>query len=249
MLKLARFDAICAEVNQRKFVSLKELMDLTHSSESTIRADLVELDALGRLTRVRGGATAINDETISYELSVEDKMGLFADSKRAIAEYASSLVPDHGFVYIDAGTSTYYLADAIHSNGTKFVTNSLTIAKKLKTKGYTVYAIGGEFKLTTDAFIGAMAAESISHFIFDAGFFGANGIDLKLGFTTPDYEEAIVKKTAMGQCQRCYVLVDHSKFGVKTAVSFRPFNPHEIITDKINDKAYQNLGIKEVKTE
>ena len=48
---------------------------------------------------------------------------------------------------------------------------------------------------------------------FTKGFFGTNGVTKKAGFTTPDANEAMVKKTAIEQCQKKYVLCDHSKFG------------------------------------
>lgn len=39
---------------------------------------------------------------------------------------------------------------------------------------------------------------------FTRGFFGTNGITLREGFTTPDINEALVKKTAMEQCPEEY---------------------------------------------
>ena len=51
----------------------------------------------------------------------------------------------------------------------------------------------------------------------------------------------------MEQCKKVYVLADHTKFGVKTAVSFHPFDGKEIITDKITSKEFKNKNIIEVK--
>jgi DeoR family fructose operon transcriptional repressor len=119
----------------------------------------------------------------------------------------------------------------------------MIIARKLKTRGFTVYVTGGEFKLTTDAFIGLMTRETISRFTFDMGFFGCNGVDLEMGLTTPDYEEAIVKQTAMEHSRKVYVLADHSKFGIKTGVKFHDLLPNEIITDSINDQRFKKKGI------
>ena len=246
MLKQARQSKILEAVNELKYVSLGDLVTLTGASESSVRADLVELAREEKLIRLRGGAQALNSESISYELSVEAKMGIEVDAKKRIAVYAASLIPDNSMVYIDAGTSTYYLPEAVTAVRAKFVTNSVAIAKVLKAKGYQVYVIGGEFKSTTDAFIGAMTREIIAKFSFDLGFFGCNGIDLEQGITTPDYEEAVVKRAAMGQCAKVYVLADHTKFGVRTAVSFHPFIGEEIITDRTPKSPFNGKGIKEV---
>ncbi|MCR4562349.1 MAG: DeoR/GlpR family DNA-binding transcription regulator [Bacilli bacterium] len=246
MIKQERQKIIVDAVNEHKYVSLGDLITLTGASESSIRADLIELAGEEKLIRLRGGAEAINNESLSYELNVETKMGIEVEAKKKIAAYAASLVKDDSVIYIDAGTSTYYLAEALSARRVKIVTNSISIARKLKARDYETFVIGGEFKLTTDAFIGTMTREIIAKFIFDMGFFGTNGIDIRQGCTTPDYEEAVVKRAAMAQCNKVYVLADHTKFDVRTTVSFHPFVPEEIITDYINKKDFENKGIKEV---
>ncbi|MBU5852838.1 hypothetical protein JVV08_18535, partial [Vibrio cholerae O1] len=39
-----------------------------------------------------------------------------------------------------------------------------------------------------------------------------NGLDIELGLTTPDEQEALVKQTAMSLANQSFVLIDHSKF-------------------------------------
>lgn len=247
MLKEARHSIILDTVNGRKYVSLSDLMSLTGSSESTIRADLIELDREGKLLRLRGGAQAINDETLSYELSVEQKMGIQWKQKQAIARFAATIVPANSLLYVDAGTSTLALIETLDVPGLVIVTNSVLIARKALAKGYRSYVIGGELKLSTDALFGPMALNSLEKFRFDIGFFGTNGVDLKQGFTTPGVEEAAIKSKAMDQCKKRYVLADSSKFDVVTAVSFHPFEEATIITDAIIKEKYKDKGILEAK--
>lgn len=246
MLKEERQTLILKLVEERGYVSLQELMDYTGSSESTIRADLIELSSMGALIRLRGGAQCVDAPSLSFEPTMEDKFGIEVEAKKAIAAYAATLVKDHSVIYIDAGTSTYYLAEAISAKDVKIMTNSMHIARPLCKKGYQVYVTGGEFKQTTDVYIGPMTREIISKFNFDMGFFGVNAIDLEQGLSTPDFEEAVVKKTAIAQCSRVYFLADHTKLGSKTSVNFHPFVGEEIITDKINNPLFLDQGIKEV---
>ena len=98
-MKAARHAKILALVEERKFVSLHDLMSLTDSSESTIRADLIELSDTGLIIRLRGGAQA-KGNGLSDELSVEDKMEIEVEAKKAIAEYASGLIKDGSVVYV-----------------------------------------------------------------------------------------------------------------------------------------------------
>ena len=158
--------------------------------------------------------------------------------KMKIAKKAASYIEDKMTIYIDAGTTTSYLCDYINNKDVVIVTNSMTIAQKLKLNDYRVYVTGGEIKLSTDAFIGAFTQEIINRFSFDLGFFGTNGISIEQGFTTPDYEEASVKRTALLRCKKSFILADYSKFNKENGVSFAQINESTIITDKIVDSRY-----------
>ncbi len=247
MLKEARFSIILESLNERNYLSLHELMKITNSSESTIRADLVTLANEGKIIRIRGGAQAVNKDLVSYELSLEEKQIIEVDAKKQIAEYAAQFVNEDSIIYLDAGTTTIYILDYIDKNKVTIITNSLTIAKKAKIRGFKVLVVGGDIKLKTDAFVGPVALDIINNFTFDVGFFGANGVTVNEGITTPELEEALVKKTAMARCNKIYILVDHTKIGVRTAITFYPFIGKEIITDKLINKNYKDLGIVEAK--
>ncbi|MDD3746499.1 MAG: hypothetical protein PHD70_08525 [Anaerostipes sp.] len=128
-----------------------------------------------------------------------------------------------------------------------YVTNAVTHALKLMKKGFHVCLIGGELKEVTEAIVGSVAIENLEKYNFTKGFFGANGIDLKTGITTPDVNEAMIKKVAKNHCLQSYILADHSKFAKITAITFCQMTDTIIITDKIKDKNYKKLkNIKEV---
>ena len=46
------------------------------------------------------------------------------------------------------------------------------------------------------------AALALKDYHFTKGFFGTNGISLTAGHTTPDADEALVKRTAAQQCRK-----------------------------------------------
>lgn len=248
MLKNERLDTIIKTVNEKKFVTLKELMVLLDSSESTIRADLVDLESLGQIKRVHGGAESlISVKSFSEELSTQEKELLQKEEKEKIAKYASKLVKDEMFIYIDAGTSCLFLAKLLCLPNAIFVTNSAIIGRTLVDNKNKVYMPGGVFKGLTDAYVGTITIDNLEKFNFDLGFFGTNGIDINEGLTTPDLEEAMVKKVAIKRCKKSYVLADHTKFNKLTAVKFASFDNATIITDKIIDSKYKDLNIVEVK--
>jgi len=248
MLKNLRLEMILNLVNEKEYVSLHELMKKTNSSESTIRADLVNLEKEGKIIRLHGGAKSINDISLnSLELNMNEKSSLNVEEKNEIAKLAASLIKDNSLVYIDAGTTTSILCDYISSTGNTYITNSMTIAQKLARKKFKVYVTGGEIKLTTDAFVGTFPIETIKRFTFDIGFFGTNAVSLKQGYTTPDYEEAIIKKTALERSKKAYVLADASKIGLESRVKFASFEDATLITNKLVNKYYRNKNVLEVK--
>ena len=128
------------------------------------------------------------------------------------------------------------------------VTNAIGHAQKLLKKGYEVLLIGGKLKGVTEAIVGAEALESLNRYNFTKGFFGTNGVHPQRGLTTPDSEEALVKKKAMERCAQCFVLADSSKIGQVTSITFSDMKESEILTTELKDFSYKKYkNIVEVK--
>lgn len=169
-------------------------------------------------------------------------MGCTSGEKRSIAKLAAALIGQEDFVYIDAGTSTASLAEAISEREAVYVTNGILHAKCLAEKGCRVFLPGGELKEDTQALVGGAAVEWLNKYNFTKGFFGTNGIHLEKGYTTPDISEALVKEAAMKRCREAYVLADSSKFGHVSSVTFARFEDAQIITDHISDPVFQTCS-------
>ena len=122
-----------------------------------------------------------------------------------------------------------------------FVTNAVAHAKAVAAAGFRVYLVGGELKGSTEAVVGNQALVNLQSYHFTKGFFGTNGISRQNGLTTPDMNEAMVKKTAMGQCRECFILADHSKFGNVSSVTFGAFQSGTILTDGCPEE-YKSSG-------
>ena len=121
--------------------------------------------------------------------------------------------------------------DYIEETNVTFVTNAVAHAQRLAAKGEHVLLIGGTLKSSTEAVVGTEAVLTLKDYHFSKGFFGTNGVNRAAGFTTPDANEALVKRTALGQCQKAYILCDNSKFHVVSSVTFAPFSAGLILTD------------------
>lgn len=247
MLTEERYSIILETVNKQRSVKLSDLCVLLDTSESTIRRDLNALAEKGMLTKVHGGAIALDDSFTFIEHNVEEKSKLFAVEKEAIAKFAASLVSNDDFVFLDAGTTTEKIIDYLPERNATFVTNGLIHAKKLAQRGFKVFIPAGEIKLTTEAIVGAECVLTLQNYNFTKCFMGVNGISLSAGLSTPDKNEASIKTAVLNNSQKVYVLADHSKFDKVTSVTFAPLNRCKIITDKLEDRKYlTKASIKEV---
>lgn len=214
-------------------VEATDLMAALEASESTIRRDLNAMDAAGLLTKVHGGAIAKgNDDYVTKDDDISLRKTRNISEKKAIAQFAASLIKDNDFVYMDAGSTTELMVDYITAKNVTFVTNAINHATRLSAKGYTTYLIGGQFKSVTEALVGEEAISAVEKYNFTKGFFGTNGLTVDQGFTTPELQEAMIKKKALESSREAYVLMDSSKFGEISPVTFSPISAATIITDK-----------------
>ena len=232
MLSEQRQRMILQILEERKSVTVTELTELLDISESTARRDITILDKAGKLVKVFGGAVLAENVYLSSEPTVAQKNEINQEEKKRIARYAASLIRPQDFVYIDAGTTTGYMLDYIEESDVTYVTNAVAHAQRLAARGMRVILVGGTLKHSTEAVIGTTAVLMLKEYHFSVGFFGANGISRKAGFTTPDANEALVKKTALKQCKKVYMLCDHSKFHVVSSVTFAPITAGTILTDE-----------------
>lgn len=227
-------------VNTSRSVTVQDLRDQLHVSESTIRRDITTLSREGKLIKVFGGAVALGEPPSSAELSVLTKETINRDEKVRIAKYAASLIRPGDYVYLDAGTTTEFMIGFMQEKNATYVTNAVSHARDMVRKGLKVFLIGGELKENTEAIVGADAILHIQKYHFSKGFFGTNGITVQMGFTTPDVREALIKRVAIQNTQtgKRFVLADHDKFGAASAVTFSDFTGTVTVTDRFPGELY-----------
>lgn len=247
MLNQKRYELIQDIIIKRNTVTVAELAKELNTSESTIRRDLTALDRLGKIKKFFGGATAVKESEGFFEDKVSVREALMNKEKTEIAKYASTLINDSDFVYIDAGTTTSRFVDFVTNSKATYLTNGITHGRKLIHRGLNAYIIGGKIKPTTEAIIGAEGIASLKSFNFSKAFLGSNGIDIDAGFSTPDIEEARIKQVVIDKAYTSFVLADNTKFGRVFPVSFSELNKCCIITDVLPDNRFRKETIiKEV---
>lgn len=241
MLTEKRHEIILSLLNKKNFVSLKEILKATNSSESTIRRDLKSLEIENKLKRVHGGAKSLSRNSI--EASYNEKSSLNIDEKKSIALLASSLIEDGDCIYLDGGTTTYSLIEFLSTKkDILVVTNGIHHINALLDNNIKCFMVGGNLKQSTRVVLGSEAINFLNKFRFDKAFLGTNGAHCELGFTTPDIEEASIKEAAIKLSKESFILCDSTKIDAVSFVKFADINQCTLIStsnEKINK--FKNL--------
>jgi DeoR family fructose operon transcriptional repressor len=204
ILAVARADGR-VEVN-----SLAEALDVT---PETVRRDLTALERQGMLRRVHGGAIPL--AKLGFEPRLDERRARFTSEKERIAKAAVDELPAEGTILLDAGSTTQLLAEHLPTDRElTIVTNSIDIASVVsRRENLSLYLIGGRVRGRTLAAVGQWATEALASVNVDVAFLGTNGITVRHGLTTPDQEEALVKRAMVASARRVIALCDTSKFG------------------------------------
>ncbi|MGZ0211561.1 MAG: DeoR/GlpR family DNA-binding transcription regulator [Actinomycetales bacterium] len=231
-----------AEAGRVAVIDLARTFDV---SSETVRRDLDQLEARGILRRVHGGA--VSAARISrVEESVAARTDRNSDAKERIALAAMALIPSTftGAISIDSGTTTSrfaqhlrYWQPAASTGSLTVITNSISIAAIVSENPHIeVQLIGGRLRGITGAAVGSATLNQLSSIRPDIAFLGANGVHADFGFSTPDPDEAAVKSALTRGSRRAIALVDASKLGIETLMSFASLSEVDtIITDQSPD--------------
>ena len=174
-----RHRLILSAVQEKPVVTVQEMVDLTESSEATIRRDIAALHVQKRLRRVRGGAEAISPPQFvglaGRPFSVNET--LHAAQKRAIAREAVELCKDGEPIIINGGTTTFQMVHFLTGRRMPIFTNSFPIAEHLlKHSKNTVMLSGGTIYREQNIILSPFDNDVTRNFYARRMFMGAQGL-------------------------------------------------------------------------
>lgn len=170
MLTKQRHEEMVNIIRERGSVTTNEMAKILGISESTARRDINFLADTGKVIKVYGGAMFDPQDVDTKEDSFEQRMDINATEKGKAAEKALELITPDDFIYIDAGTTTKYIADNFNMNGVRIVTNGIEHARILASKGNEVVLVGGNVKISTDAIVGTLAVNTLDKYHLQRAF-------------------------------------------------------------------------------
>lgn len=232
MLKNERFQIILDLLADKGTVTVKDIMNSLNVSDMTVRRDLTELDNLGKLKRIHGGAQSISLYK-SEELSHVEKKEIHMEEKEEAAKYAAQFIHSNDTIFLGPGTTIELLATYIENPDLRIVTNSLPVFNIFQNKDetYEIYLIGGGYRRRTGAFIGNIANDALKKFKIGKTFISVNGINNE-SIMTANIDEGLTQKIVLDNSQEKYIVMDHHKFNKE---DFYEFYSLQNITGVITD--------------
>jgi DeoR family fructose operon transcriptional repressor len=195
-------------------VESARLAELFAVSAESVRKDLAQLEARGLLRRVHGGAVPVRPRSEEQSVATRTQQ---AEQKLAIARHALRFVPDGGTILLDAGTTTLRLAELLPVDPDLVAyTNAIPVLATLLQRGIAAVILGGRVRPPTMAAVGPLTTGALAGINVDVAFLGTNGLSFERGLTTPDADEAEVKRAMLAAARQRIFLVDTSKFGCES---------------------------------
>lgn len=228
MLAAERHLKIIEIIGRNGSVQVEELAKALDVSLMTIRRDLEKLKLEGRIDRCHGGAI------IKREVPYTKKRIMEPEEKHRIAEECAELVKKGNIVYLDAGTTTYEVANAIKEvPNLTVITNDIEIARLLLDSAVNLIICGGSVQKTTGSMVGALANQIMENLRVDIAFIGAQSIDDRFNVLTPTMDKAVMKQTICKNSKEKYLVVDSSKFGRQALIKINHLSDYTaVITNK-----------------
>lgn len=251
---LERHKTIAEELKRNGTMSVRELSDLLHVTEMTIRRDLAALEEAGILRRVHGGAEylfpdfkkdldsasqPIANDTLELFSNVFSRIHRNIDLKRRIGAYAAKLVDNGEIIFLNSGTTCLYLLPHFAGKRVRIVSNNATISMLSRPMDIELTITGGEHYVWTQSFVGPAAKQVISNVISTKCFLGVSGISATGGITCSCFQETEINNLMIHQCRgKIIVIADGSKVGTcESFITCKVQDVDMLITDESADEA------------
>jgi DeoR family transcriptional regulator, glycerol-3-phosphate regulon repressor len=192
-------------------VTVEDLAARFEVTPQTIRKDLNELCDQRLLARVHGGAIlASSVENVGYDARRE----IAAREKMAIGKAAAALVPNEASLFINIGTTTEAVAQALlQHSGLMVITNNINVANFMRAyPQIEVVIAGGVVRRADGGIVGEAAVDFIRQFKVDFAIVGTSAIDEDGSMLDYDFREVKVAQAIMANARQVILVADSTKF-------------------------------------
>lgn len=232
-------------LNQKSELSVKEIAEMLHVSDMTVRRDLNELERQGIIRRTHGGATLLDPSSrVRDPYILGEQTAKNVREKSMIGIKAASLVRPDETILLDSGSTTPFVARHIDKDLPLTVlcytfTNALEFYPR---KNANLILLGGFFHRDSNIFHSVENRALISNIRADKAFISTGGLDPDLGLTTYFYYEADIKREMIRSARQIILVTDSTKFGKISVTHFAGLDEVDtVITDEGISDEYREI--------
>ena len=211
MFLSARQQEILDLARQSGRVLVDDLASHFEVTPQTIRKDLNDLCEHRHLVRMHGGALLPSgNENVEYE----KRRLIAAREKVAIGREAALLIPHNASLFINIGTTTEAVGEALAQHSELMViTNNINVANKLRLyPSIEVIIAGGVVRGSDGGIVGEAAVDFIKQFKVDFAVIGASAIDEDGALLDYDFREVKVAQAIIANARHVILVCDSTKF-------------------------------------
>jgi len=236
-----RQTAILDMVARDGFVATEAMVAEFNVTPQTIRRDLNELGREGLLTRFHGGAGQA--KTVQNQ-PYADRLRSGVRAKQKIAQLTASLVPDGASLFLNIGTTTEAVAQALlRHQDLHVVTNNINVAQILsRNESFHIMLAGGQVRTHDGGITGAAAVDFVDSFRLDIGIIGMGGIDEEGSLLDFDPEEIRTAQSILRNSSHVIMVADQHKFGRRAMKRMGSLSELDtLVTDAPLTESYREL--------
>lgn len=231
MLGSSRLEFITKLITEKKFITVEDLSQEFNVSGETIRRDLKTLEKKGVLKRTYGGAYL--EGARENDINIQVRKDNMVKNKDQIAVICRQFLQPDDTIFLDNSTTALEIAKKITDIPMTIITNSLIIINHFSSyRNVRVISLGGILDVVNMCFTGKTTINEMKNYYAKKGFISCRSLSMKYGAMDSNEQIGQVRSVAMENCNKCYLIADHTKFDNTALCKINDINQFEaVITD------------------
>lgn len=246
-----RHRAILDILNENGRISNSEIQEKFEVSYDSAKRDLRILEEKGLLKRTHGGAIPARQigGNLCRSLSPDERVKNVKENYLSIAKKAVSMIKENDVVYITNASVGYLMAQNIGSVKCTVVTNSVSIAEKLRSsENVTVILTGGEMN-ENGCFYDSFTLSVIKRLRFDKCFITSACISASFGLSIQKSRSVELTNTVINNSKTVVGLYPVEKIGFESVISICSTDKLDVLitdgeTSEDDLSLFEELGIE-----
>ena len=233
--KADRLQQIIEILAKNKRISTKELQEKLGISISTLRRDLISLQATNTISRTHGYVSLLENSNV--EIAYATRRSENVAVKNKLCKYAADLITNGAAIFLDGSSTLTFLPKYFAGKeNLHIITNNINIVDEVtQLRNIDISVLGGQISNRSNSILGPKAIYDLNNnYRPNLNFISCSSID-ENGIYMADESQTYMKRAAIAKSEKTILLIDHTKFGKKDYILLSDFNSKKIktiITDK-----------------